>query len=322
MYRLVDLFAGTGAFSWAFMQTGRVVPVFSNDLEQSSKRQYDLNFKHPLTLGDLHEIPTGDIPAHDILTMGLPCQPFSVAGQKGGFSDGRSHVFYKVVDIIRHHRPRFVLMENVRNLLTHNGGSSLATITDQLSGLGYTCTYAVLDTARVTEIPQHRERIYIVACRDGEQFDLSFSTHVEPKAVCDLMSSEEVAKRYYYSDRFRVWQTVLDGVTEHIETNAVYQLRMFRTHYIRRNKKQQCPTLMANMGSGGHNVPLIRDDTGIRKLTPRECFNLQGFPSHYKLDANLPDSALYRLAGNAVSVPVVQLIANRLLEQFPPHVKF
>ena len=98
------------------------------------------------------------------------------------------------------------------------------------------------------------------------------------------------------------------GVTKNISENVLYQ---WRRKYVRENKSNSCPTLTANMGSGGHNVPILKDDKGIRKLTPRECFNLQGFPSDYKLP-NLSDSALYKLAGNAVSVPVVDLIVNKL----------
>ena len=117
---------------------------------------------------------------------------------------------------------------------------------------------------------------------------------------------KEVNKKYYYTDKSSTWDLVKDSV---IKKETVYQ---YRRVYVRENKSNVCPTLTANMGSGGHNVPLILDDFGIRKLTPRECFNLQGFPSSYKLP-NISDSYLYKLAGNAVSLPVVELIVNRLI---------
>ena len=122
------------------------------------------------------------------------------------------------------------------------------------------------------------------------------------------MLEKNINDKYYYSDRFKVFEEVEKGVTKHITENVLYQ---YRRYYVRENKSNSCPTLTANMGGGGHNVPLLKDDKGIRKLTPRECFNLQGFPKNYKLP-ELCDSDLYKLAGNAVSVPVVELIVNKL----------
>ena len=122
------------------------------------------------------------------------------------------------------------------------------------------------------------------------------------------MLEKNINDKYYYSDRFKVFEEVEKGVTKHISENVLYQ---YRRYYVRENKSSSCPTLTANMGGGGHNVPLLKDDKGIRKLTPRECFNLQGFPKNYKLP-EVCDSDLYKLAGNAVSLPVVELIVNKL----------
>ena len=124
------------------------------------------------------------------------------------------------------------------------------------------------------------------------------------------MLEESIDDKYYYSNRFKVFNEIEKGITKNISENVLYQYRRF---YVRENKSNCCPTLTANMGGGGHNVPLLKDDKGIRKLTPRECFNLQGFPKDYKLP-DVCDSALYKLAGNAVSVPVVNLIVNKLKE--------
>ena len=121
---------------------------------------------------------------------------------------------------------------------------------------------------------------------------------------------KNVDKKYYYSDKLKVWDEINTNVTKNILTNTIYQ---YRRYYVRENKNNVCPTLTANMGTGGHNVPIILDDKGIRKLTPRECFNLQGFPIVYKLP-EISTSKLYSLAGNAVSIPVVKLIANKIME--------
>ena len=137
----------------------------------------------------------------------------------------------------------------------------------------------------------------------------SFPT-IPNKPIKDYLE-EDVDDKYYYDERFVVYPIVRDGVIHHINTkNTLYQLRR---QYVRENKSNCCPTLTANMGGGGHNVPLLRNDKGIRKLTPRECFNLQGFPVNYKLPITLSDTNLYKLAGNAVSVPVVELIVSKIV---------
>jgi DNA (cytosine-5)-methyltransferase 1 len=306
--KLVDLFAGTGAFSYAFKQTNKVDIVFANDFEPTSKKIYDLNNTHELTLGDINDILPESIPSFDILTAGFPCQPFSIAGKQKGFEDPRSNVFFKIIEILKNHNPKCIVLENVKNLLTHDNSNTFKTIKEKLEEIGYYITYKVLDTSEITGIPQHRERIYIVGFNEKsllEKFNLDF-----PKIPINPIGNyleENINEKYYYNDRFSVWNTVSQGV---IKPNTFYQ---YRRTLVRENKSGVCPTLTANMGGGGHNVPLLLDDNGIRKLTPRECFNLQGFPNDYVLP-EINDSSLYKLAGNAVSVPIISLIANRLME--------
>ena len=306
MTRMVDLFAGTGAFTHAFESAGANC-VFSNDQVASSKTMYDLNFRHPLTLGDLNEIRAESIPSHDILTGGFPCQPFSIAGKQEGFQDERSNVFWKILEILDLHQPSIVILENVKHLVTHDHGNTFQTILRQLEQRGYHVRYKVLNTAEITGIPQHRERLYMVCMKSKELFDrftLEFPSI--PKRSIQEFLEPEVPSKYYYSDKSCTWELIRQSV---VKKNTMYQ---YRRVYVRENKSNECPTLTANMGSGGHNVPLLVDDRGIRKLTPRECFNLQGFPSTYQLPP-LSDTKLYMLAGNAVSLPVVELIATRLL---------
>ena len=128
---------------------------------------------------------------------------------------------------------------------------------------------------------------------------------IEKKQIVSLLENTTPDK-YYYTDKSSTWDLVKKDV---VKQNTIYQ---YRRVYVRENKSNECPTLTANMGTGGHNVPLVLDNKGIRKLTPRECFNFQGFPASYTLP-KLSDASLYKLAGNAVSVPVVKLIANRLI---------
>jgi len=300
---MVDLFAGTGAFSLAFSEQG-VNIVFANDISETSKTIYDENFDHKLTLGDLNNIKVEDIPPHDILTGGFPCQPFSIAGHQEGFNDPRSNVFWKILEIIEYHKPKCIVLENVKNLIGHDDGRTFKTIKKNLEDRGYILEHAVLNTAKITGVPQHRERIYIVGLRVPSQFTLKFDP--VPKQPVQNFFESNVASKYYYTNTSTTWDLIEAGVTKH---NTIYQ---YRRVYVRENKSDECPTLTANMGGGGHNVPIIKDDKGRRKLTPRECFNFQGFPITYKLP-KLADSHLYKLAGNAVSVPVVRLIAQRLV---------
>lgn len=305
--KMIDLFAGTGAFSLAFEATGAIDVVFANDMVEQSKKAYDENFNHKLTLKNLNDINVEDIPAHDILTGGFPCQPFSIAGLQAGFNDERSNVFWKILAIIDYHNPKCVILENVKNLVSHDEHRTFNVIKTNLEQRGYHICHKVLNTAEITGIPQHRERIYIVCIKSKEiydQFNLDFP-QIPKKSITDMLETN-IPEKYYYTDKSITWNLVKDAV---IKKDTVYQ---YRRVYVRENKSNECPTLTANMGTGGHNVPLIYDDNGIRKLTPRECFNFQGFPSSYKLPA-LSDSNLYKLAGNAVSVPVVNLIANRII---------
>jgi DNA (cytosine-5)-methyltransferase 1 len=305
--RMIDLFAGTGAFTYAFQGTGRVECVFANDIVEASKKIYDANFNHKLTLKDLNEVKVTDIPVHDILTGGFPCQPFSLAGRQEGFQDPRSNVFWKILEIIDHHNPKCVVLENVKNLVSHDEGNTFKTIKGELEKRGYCICFKVLNTSQITGIPQHRERIYLVCLKSKgvfEKFNLDFPNVA--KGPVNSCLQAEVPNKYYYTETSSTWPLVNEAV---VKNNTIYQ---YRRVYVRENKSNECPTLTANMGGGGHNVPLVKDSKGIRKLTPRECFNFQGFPQEYKLPT-LADSNLYKLAGNAVSVPVVKLIAERLI---------
>jgi DNA (cytosine-5)-methyltransferase 1 len=309
--KMIDLCAGTGAFTYAFEQTKLVDVVFANDLVQTSKLIYDLNFNHKLTLGNICDIDVESIPAHNILTAGFPCQPFSIAGKQMGFDDDRSNVFWKIIKIIKYHKPQCVILENVKNLVSHDDGNTFKKIKESLEEEKYNIIYKILNTSDITNIPQHRERIYIVCIKDKtifDNFNLNFKK-ITKYPIKNILEKNRVNDKYYYNnEENKIHKMVMDTVTNE---NSVYQ---FRRIYVRENKNNECPTLTANMGMGGHNVPIILDNNGARKLTPRECFNFQGFPDNYKLP-NLSDSPLYKLAGNAVSVPVVKLIADRIVPE-------
>ena len=310
--KFIDLFAGTGAFSLVLKNNINFDCVFANDMMDCSKKIYELNNPyHTFCSKDLNTINIDDIPPHNILCGGFPCQPFSIAGEKKGFNDQRSNVFWKIIEILKKHTPEFIILENVKNLKSHDKGNTFKIIENNLKEIGYNIKTSILDTSKITCVPQHRERIYIIGFRDKKIYDqFNFDFKEKEKGNINDFLEKNIDSKYYYTNRFKVFNEIEKNVTKNISENIIYQYRRF---YVRENKNNCCPTLTANMGSGGHNVPLLKDNNGIRKLTPRECFNLQGFPSNYKLP-NISDSNLYKLAGNAVSVPVVELIINKLKE--------
>jgi DNA (cytosine-5)-methyltransferase 1 len=211
------------------------------------------------------------------------------------------------LQIVDFHKTPIVILENVKNLTSHDNKKTFQVILEQLAERGYHVRYKVLNTARITGIPQHRERIYIVAMRSKELYDrFTLDFPERPMKKITEILEKDIPEKYYYTESSGAWKLLKDV---DMKPNTVYQ---YRRVYVRENKSEECPTLTANMGSGGHNVPIVQDTHGKRKLTPRECFTLQGFPSSYMLPT-ISDSKLYGLAGNAVSVPVVELIAERLV---------
>ncbi len=307
----IDLFAGTGAFSYVLEKNGFTC-VFANDMIQSSQKIYELNNYHKVfKLKDMNNLDVQkDIPRHQIMTSGFLCQPFSISGKQLGFQDERTNSFWKMIEILKFHKPEIIILENVKNLQSHDNGNTFKIIMENLTSNGYHVKTKILDTCKITKIPQHRERIYIVGFLNQEKYNLfNFNFPIVENVKISELLEENIPDKYYYHERLKVYNTVKESVIKHINENTIYQ---YRRYYVRDNKSNCCPTLTANMGGGGHNVPLLRDNRGIRKLTPRECFNLQGFPRDYKLPKDLSDSALYQLAGNAISVPVVELIVEKL----------
>jgi len=310
--KLAELFTGTGAFSLAFEKTKKVETIYANDFCKKSEIIYNENFSIKLDCKDLNDIDEKKIKKMDILTGGFPCQPFSIAGEQKGFEDERSNVFWKILKIIKKHKPTVVILENVKNLQSHDEGNTFNTITKEIEKLKYFYKHKILNTCIHSNVPQNRERIYIVCFKnkeDCDNFEFPEEVNEKDKILLNKTMEIDIPDKYYYNNTMKIWNELEANVKTPISKNVIYQ---YRRYYVRENKNNVCPTLTANMGTGGHNVPIIKDTKGIRKLIPRECFNLQGFPKTYKLP-NLSDAALYKLAGNAVSYPIVEKIANKIV---------
>lgn len=311
MLTTASLFAGVGGIDLGFEQAG-FKTVYANEFDDYAAETYEKNFDIKVDRRDICTVEASELPDFDVLLAGFPCQAFSIAGYRQGFDDeqGRGNLFFEITRIMKEKRPRIAFFENVKNLVSHDNGNTFRVICEELDKLGYKYLFQVMNGSEYGNVPQNRERIYIVAFRDKEDyanFKLPSSAPLTRtiKDVIDFDSKQD-AKYYYTPDKCKFY----DMLEENMQTSdTVYQ---WRRKYVRANKSNVVPTLTANMGTGGHNVPLIRMHNGeFRKLTPRECFNVQGFPSDFKL-AEQSNGRLYKQAGNSVVVPVIHRIATEI----------
>jgi DNA (cytosine-5)-methyltransferase 1 len=308
-FRTLDLFAGVGGIRMGFEKAG-FETVFANDFDATCKATYDLNFSEPkLTVEDINKVNLNSIPEFDILLGGFPCQPFSIAGYRQGFKDekDRGNLFFRIADIIAARKPSAIMLENVKNLKGHDKGNTFKVIKETLEKLGYYIKSEVLNSMKHGNVPQNRERIFIIGFLDKNKAEaFQFPEEIPLTKSFKEFTAHEADQKYYYNDK-PLYEKIKSDMNS---KDTVYQ---WRRKYVRANKKGVCPTLTANMGRGGHNVPIIKNGKGIRKLTPRECFLLQGFPSSFKLpEDKVSTSNLYHQAGNSVTVPVIERVAQEM----------
>jgi DNA (cytosine-5)-methyltransferase 1 len=311
-FKFIDLFAGVGGFRLA-LQSLNGKSIFSSEWDVNSQKTYYTNYGE-FPFGDItSDAVKSSIPdSFDILCAGFPCQAFSIAGERKGFQDTRGTLFFDLEEIIAEKRPKVIFLENVKNLQSHDKGITFKTMMDTLENkLGYKVFYQVLNSSKHANIPQNRERVFIVGF-DPKQIEnynnFEFPEEIKlTKTIHDILDSSKQDDYFYYNENQKYYPILKESMTSR---DTVYQ---WRRVYVRENKSNVCPTLTANMGTGGHNVPLIKDNFGIRKLTPKECFLFQGYPD----DFTLPDiarSKLYMQAGNSVTVPLIKRIAERILD--------
>lgn len=311
-FTFIDLFAGVGGFRIAMQKNGGNC-VFSSEWNSSAQVTYNCNYGEKpfgdITLDETKAL----IPSKfDVLCAGFPCQAFSIAGYRKGFDDARGTLFFDICEIISTHRPKVVFLENVKNLQSHDNGKTFQVIYRMLSKeLGYKVFYQVMNSMDYANIPQNRERIILV-CFDPLQVKNYTKFKFPPKIPLDtkirdlINTDEKKEEKYYYKETHRYYPALYEAMKSQ---DTIYQ---WRRVYVRENKSNVCPTLTANMGGGGHNVPLIKDNYGIRKLTPRECFIMQGYPEEFILPETLSDSKLYMQAGNTVTVPLIARVAKEI----------
>lgn len=304
-YNVGGLFGGIGGIELGFKKAGFPIS-WANEIDKNAAITYRLNHKHKLYERDLKELDTKEVEKINILTGGFPCQAFSIAGYRKGFNDDRGNIFFEILRFIDGLEPKIVFLENVKNLQSHDKGRTFEIIKSELQDRGYYLDYKVLNSSEYGNVPQNRERIYIVGFKDKkayENFDFPKQKKLNVK-ITDLL--EKQADEYFYYHKSKYYPQLKEKMTN---KDTVYQ---WRRKYVRENKSNLCPTLTANMGTGGHNVPLIIDSKDIRKMTPRECARFQGYDENFIFSENMANSHLYKQIGNSVTVSVIEAIAREI----------
>ncbi|MEN2465625.1 DNA cytosine methyltransferase [Ornithinibacillus sp. JPR2-1] len=343
-FTVASLFAGVGGIDKGFEQAGADV-IWANEIDKNACITYRENFNHTLIEDDIRNLDGNDMPDTDILTAGWPCVAFSVAGNRhgmkykchvcehehsvtyeeyingavcpecGGYTDAidpRGTLFFDVIRFIRVKKPKAIFLENVKNLKGHDKGNTFKVIEEMLRESGYYFDSRVFNTMEYGNIPQNRERIFIVGFREEKALENFTWPDKIPltKTIDDILDRHEKQDDNFYYTQDSQYYPMLQETMRKRDT--VYQIRRV---YVRENQSNVCPTLTANMGTGGHNVPLIIDDWGFRKLTPKEALRFQGFPvdDDYRIVEGMANSHVYKQAGNAVSVPVIKRLATNML---------
>lgn len=307
-------FAGVGGIELGFKQTSKLRVLYANEFDKNARKTYALNNPNTTLDGrDIHDVRSDEIPNCEIMMGGFPCQAFSIAGYRKGFADERGDLFFEMLRMVNAKRPRVVFIENVKNLVNHDKGNTFKVIKEALTESGYYIKWKVLNGKDYGNVPQNRERIYVVAFRYKNDYDkFEFPKPVDlTRTLHDVIDFHgQKDEKYYYRQGKQPFYDKL--VPEITSQDTLYQ---WRRQYVRANKSHVSPTLTANMGTGGHNVPLLLTDSGeIRKLTPKECFNVQGYPADFKLPDDVANGQLYKQAGNSVVVPVIHRIAENIME--------
>lgn len=313
------IFAGIGGFCLGLQCAGISTSwAIDNDEYAQATYSHNINDTHYI-LKDVRTIAALDLEPVDILDAGFPCQSFSQAGSRKGFEDERGRLFYQLIRIIKEFkdkRPPIIIFENSPYLRHGDGGRWFLEITKEIKKAGYwfrETSYAELDSFELTELPQRRNRLFMIGLStqsfDNGKFNFPTQKNNKPKDLKRFIDFDGEKEDSYYLPRDNRYYKMIDAKLD--DPLCIYQLRKF---LVRVKNPNECPTLTANMGLGGHNVPFIYDKKGLRKLTEYECLSLQGFPKEYTFPDAVPRAKRYVQVGNAVCVPVAELIAKSILD--------
>lgn len=301
MTRIVDLFAGIGGIRLGVSQAfDDAHCVFTSEIDKYAIETYKANFGSEHIYGDITQIPTNEIPDHDILLAGFPCQPFSQAGLKKGFSDTRGTLFFEIERILCAKKPRAFLLENVKQLKGHDQGRTLKVICEHLAQAGYHVFVDVLK-ARDFGVPQNRERIYIVGFLD-QDVAFEFPKPLGVQTCVGNILESQVDDKYTISDR--LWAGHRRRKVENKLNGKGFGYSLFNAQSAYTN------TISARYYKDGSEILIEQRGQNPRRLTPREAARLQGFPEEFIIPVS--DAQAYRQFGNSVSVPVIRAIAQAM----------
>lgn len=303
--RVVSLFSGIGGLDKGFIDAGYQV-IWANDFDKYAVQTYSANFSHPIVFEDINKISLEDIPPHDVLIGGFPCQPFSMMGEQRGFDDIRGTLFFRVAEIIQYQiahnrKPSVIVLENVRALKTHDKGRTLKTIKHILSeGLGYSVYDMVLNSADYG-IPQTRNRMYIVCFSSDKIHDFQPPEKQELNLTLQDLLENDVDNKYFLSEK--ILPTILSNGTGGYNARSEIDLKIARP---------LCATMAKMHRACQDNY--VTQNGRVRKLTPRECARLQGFDSRDTCNFTIPvsDCQAYKQFGNAVTVNVSRAVAEKI----------
>lgn len=314
-FTFIDLFAGIGGFHQALSSYGGKC-VFASEWDIHAQNTYKENFGIDVN-GDITKIDEKDIPKHDIICGGFPCQAFSVSGKQLGFDDTRGTLFFDIVRIANYHKPKVLFLENVRNLYKHDNGNTFNIILKTLNDIGYNVYFEILNTSNYG-LPQNRERVYIVCFRkdiDSSKFKFPKSINVKT-CLEDILENDPIDGKIIEREDIKISKNIeiqndLFGVpillNKPIQIGIVNKGGQGERIY---HSKGHSITLSAYGGGVGAKTGLYLIDDKIRKLSPRECARLQGFPDTFKINKKINQA--YKQFGNSVSIDVLQHILNNI----------
>lgn len=301
-YTVVSLFSGAGGLDLGFHNAGFEI-IWANDFDKYAVQTYRENFDNVIIYDDINNIDFEDIPDADVIIGGFPCQPFSMMGSELGFDDVRGTVFFTVADLIKKKidkgaKPKVVVLENVRRLLTHDGGNTFKVIKHIMEKeLGYKVFYKILNSSDFG-VPQTRNRIFIV-CFDNQDVEFTFPETIDLNCTMHDMLEENVDDKYFLSDK--ILKTILSNGTGKYNAKSEIDLEIARP---------LCSTMHKMHRACQDNY--VTDRGRVRRLTPREAARLQGFPDDFLIPVS--DTQAYRQFGNAVTVNVAEAVARSILE--------
>jgi len=317
--RVAEFFAGVGGFRAAFQHLPSFKFVFVNDCDKRCKTTYDANFPAPhMTVADIRSLD--QMPDFDMMVGGFPCQSFSTIGQRKGVEDERGRLFYELLKIIDVKRPRVLLFENVKGLVFMEKGAIFRRMMKELEDRGFTVQFKILDTCIHSHVPQHRERVFIVAHQAGCFLsDFAFPPPVPGGALpaAEFLEPPGTVHEQYIYDAVKhpkSYGLLREELIDRADAVPYQFYVLWSCTQLRRKRVGCCPTLLAGMSRGGHSIPVLYDGRDIRALTPRECFNLQGFPKDYVLPPSVQRTVLYKQAGNALTMALAKRIAGGIAE--------